>query len=208
MVQIIKGILKLQMLVQHEWCICLCVFALFVALLGCIALKRRRCPEKPQLFGGAHQRLRGYIIHLSDRTDRDSNVHALLANARAGGVDLTVTAAVDGRACEACDVHPFMDFSHAPGHWRKHLRGGEQGCLASYLKVFDTFKDVHPEGCFFVEDDAIVPQRTFQDLATALETHRDQSLLLHGRRAYPSGWTNRMAIEAEDETAGQHMPPA
>lgn len=187
-------------------CLIICVIVAVIITMYLKASSSVSCAPPLRTFGSENLKPRGYVIHLPDRRDREENLRQLLFNAASAGVELTVVDAVDGRSCNAREVPPFMDYSRAPGSWRNHLRGGEQGCLASYLKVFKMCKESQNKtGCFFVEDDAIVPKQAFQDMSALLNTHGDKALLLHGRRAYPSGWSDNAAIAAEEKNAGEHI---
>lgn len=198
---------EINMAAANQYCIFLCFLCVVIVMVSCITHRQPRYTHQLRVFGVGNLRLKGYVIHLANRTDRDDNLRKLLSNADAGGVALTVVDAVDGRPCHARKVQPFMDYTRPPGKWRDHLRGGEQGCLASYLKVFEMCRESQDnQGCFFVEDDAIVPKQTFKDMSVLLHTFQDRALLMHGRRAYPTGWTDRAAIASEEHTAGDYIP--
>lgn len=128
----------------------------------------------------------GFIIHLSARADRENNVWSLLNAARSAGVDLRVHEAFDGRSCPDVTVAPFWDYSIPPGHVRNSLRGGEQGCLASFLAIF-TMPSTGT-GRFVLEDDAVVSAEGFRNIARALSRHETMPMAFHGMRAYPRGW--------------------
>lgn len=185
----------------------------YVACLVCIVLVlvlfvwySRKSSQMILTFGAANQSLTGYVIHLLDRVDRKENVAKLLSNASKVGINLVVVDAVDGRYCHSRRVRSFLDFSMAPGHWRDHMRGGEQGCLASLLKAFALCKDSDRKtGTFFIEDDAVVPVKTFEIMSALLNAHQDRPLVLHGRRSYPSGWTDRQSVVKENETEGKYI---
>jgi hypothetical protein len=139
--------------------------------------------------------LAGHILHLERRTDRDSNVRSLVDHARAAGIDLRVLAAPDGAACADLRVHPFWDYSIHPGHVRQHLRGGEQGCLAGFLRLFQL------DAAFFLEDDAVVHADGFRAMAQQLRARAAEALVLHARRSYPTGWPQDLRALADAEAA-------
>ena len=180
---------------------------LLVGLLALWLLSRRPAapPEgglaAPPEGGLAH----GFIIHLDDRHDRDANVAALVREAAEAGVRLSVFAAVDGRGCPHESVAPpFLDFSFPPGHLRDHLRGGERGCLASFLRTFaEAARVAHRVGCFFLEDDAIVDRHGFARIVRALDQHRSDPIVFHGRRSVPGGWPDKHSLHASEAQNGR-----
>ena len=144
----------------------------------------------------------GSIIHLRERTDRDQNVRNLLDAARAAGIDLRVFEAADGRSCPDVTVLPFWDYSATPGNVRSTLRGGEQGCLASFLELFSSPDS--GKGRFFIEDDAVVSMEGFRNVARAVSARATASLVFHGMRAYPRGWDDTNATRRrEAASAGE-----
>ena len=92
-----------------------------------------------------------YIIHMSHRLDRNSNVQETVTKCAADSVRAHVTKAVIGK--ETMHVHPFLDMSLTPNAMRSVLRKGEVGCLQSHINCWSLGLD---EGCFVAEDDAIL----------------------------------------------------
>jgi hypothetical protein len=187
---------------------CCCSVAALVACIFVALLWWRRCsrPEQSSRLVGnmqplAQPRHTGSVIHLPARTDRDRNVRSLLDAARSVGVDLHVHEAADGRSCPDVEVPPFWDYSSPPGHVRKSLRGGEQGCLASFLAVVAV--PAAGRGRFILEDDAVVSAEAFRNIARVLSRYETEALAFHGMRAYPRGWPElRGASEREAASEG------
>ena len=160
---------------------------------------------QPRLFGAIGTRAyRGYVIHLADRKDRNGNVYQLLENANRAGISMEVLGAVDCRSCSDLEVLPFVDYSFKKDYRRSHLRGGEQGCLASFLAAFRAaWKNGGERGTFFLEDDAVVPESSLRAMTKILDQNANVPILLHGRRSYPGGWGDKLAeMLKEDKTEG------
>jgi len=186
--------------------VALCVAALLLLALSALPppFGWTPCAVRPPLRHFASPRPArhaGRIIHLPSRRDREANVSRLIVAAASVGVELEVMSATDGRACADLPVSPFWDFSIPPGHVRRHLRGGEQGCLASFLRIIDALPSGGlSAGAFFLEDDAVMDAEGFHSMSTVLEKHAEAPVLLHARRAYPAGWP-RIAETVEAEAA-------
>ena len=139
----------------------------------------------------APARATGFVIHLGSRTDRRRNVESLQRNAAAAGISLEVFAARDGRRCRPLRVRPFADFSRGPGVPRDYLRGGEQGCLASFLEVW---RRLRRRGGFCLEDDAVVSAANFARMGAALERLAASPCVLYGFRAFPRGYHGNQGV--------------
>ena len=128
------------------------VVCVIILSLGLIYMYTRlkRVTRYCTLFGADNFRYVGYVIHLPDRSDRHDNLRRLLRNAEEGGVKLSVIDAVDARSCKTYDVPAFLDYSHRGGRWRTHLRGGEQGCLASHLKILKLHRKSYADAACFI----------------------------------------------------------
>lgn len=178
-----------------------------LALLALWCSSRRGGAPRPRVLESAAScplgaaEVRGYIIHLEARTDRERNIARLVAEAGAAGVLLSVMRARDTRHCEHLSVPPFWDLSIPPGHWRSHLRGGEQGCLASHLEAT---RALAGHGGFVLEDDATMGRNGFAGMMQAGSALGSSPCVLHGRRSYPNA-LDASAVYAEESAAVQRL---
>lgn len=176
--------------------------AIIILALCCLLTLWFYCrrPLPPILFGSELQLSQrahtGSVIHLDARTDREQNVRQLLDAARSAGVHLQVFSAVDGRSCDELTVSPFWDYSDPPGHVRTILRGGEQGCLSSFLRLFAM--PMTEVGRFFLEDDAVMSAEGFRNMGRLLSSHSNEPLAFHGMRAYARGQTAIPEVRAQE----------
>jgi hypothetical protein len=183
-------------------CVCIALGLLLVLL----AHLRFCAPPYGRYFGASHSLgatlTDGYVLHLPSRHDRLANVDQLCASAGAAGVHLRVFPGHDGRACRVRRVRAFLDYSAHNGEWRNFLRGGEQGCLSSFLAIFAS----PGEAVIIVEDDAVLPVATFQTLVSALRAHADKPFVFIPRRAIPQGWPDKWGL-VDKERSQEHDGP-
>ena len=145
--------------------------------------------------------IRGRILHLPDRRDREHNVQNLIEEAGKANVLLEVFEAVDGRRCADVKVRPFPDFSQLP-RIRDHLRGGEQGCTASYMKMWG--EGMGP--AFYVEDDAVMRAEGFAIMSALLHQHAQNPYVFFGSRSFPGGWPDKPGLASSELSAETCAP--
>jgi hypothetical protein len=174
----------------------LCAVILFIGSVAVSAVLAKIASIDPA-------RVEAVVVHLRDRRDREANVAALTRAAEVAGVKISVEDAIDGRSCGSIDVHPFNDFAEAPGSARSHLRGGEQGCLASFLSAIAKCDG----GLCYMEDDAIISARHLGEMARLLVVHAEEPMVLHTCRVYPIRWPNLAQTRREEESSKAHPAP-
>ena len=123
------------------------------------------------------------VVHLAGRADRRENVETLVCEGQRAGFDISVFDAVDGRRFNVRQVDPFLDFSlRRGGGVRNHLRGGEQGCLESFLIVM---RGPASSALLYLEDDATVSGSSMGRFRHLVDQYRDMPYVFLGFRSHP-----------------------
>lgn len=170
---------------------------LLVWVLALLLFQRSQKPIRPP----GRVQARGLIIHLPDRRDRAGNVAALQAAAGAAEIEIGVLSAVDARDCADLPVPTFLDFSRGVEQ-RSHLRGGEQGCLASHFQLFLQL-GARQGPVLMLEDDAIVGPDQFRAMLQRLQQEAGSRSVHHGRRSMPGGWPQVESLHDSERAAAE-----